>query len=75
MCGYENRFHLRSQAWMLYLRIAAGSLVSIYWKKEFLGCGFYDPHSPLRVRLVWWPGDGLTPGSMVSIDRNARRNL
>lgn len=31
-------------------RIAAGSLVEVYWKKDLLACGFFDPHSPLRVR-------------------------
>jgi len=41
--------------------IAAGSLVEVYWKKDLLACGFYDPHSPLRVRLLWWPGDRFKP--------------
>ncbi|CAK9001331.1 unnamed protein product [Durusdinium trenchii] len=41
--------------------IPAGSLVDVFWKKELLASGFYDPHSPLRVRLLWWPGDQLRP--------------
>eukprot|EP00913_Durusdinium_trenchii_P027738 g26011.t1 len=48
-------------SWALQIRIPAGSLVDVFWKKELLASGFYDPHSPLRVRLLWWPGDQLRP--------------
>ena len=45
-------------------RIAAGSLVEVYWKKDLLACGFYDPHSPLRVHQLL----GCSGRDRVSLD-------
>lgn len=33
---------------------APGGVVAVAWKKETLAYGFYDPDSPLRVRLLSW---------------------
>ncbi|CAE8623579.1 unnamed protein product [Polarella glacialis] len=38
--------------------VPAGGVVGVAWKKETLAFGFYDPTSPLRVRLLSWPKDG-----------------
>ncbi|CAJ1405217.1 unnamed protein product [Effrenium voratum] len=53
-------------------QIAAGSLVSVHWKQQLLAWGFYDPYSPLKVRLLWWPGDPETPDNGAWAVRLAR---
>lgn len=34
--------------------VGPGGIVGVTWKKETLALGFYDPASPLRVRLLTW---------------------
>mmetsp|Transcript_45631 Transcript_45631/g.146440 ORF Transcript_45631/g.146440 Transcript_45631/m.146440 type:complete len:523 (-) Transcript_45631:120-1688(-) len=33
---------------------ASGAMVGVVFKKDFIAVGFYDPASPLRVRLLTW---------------------
>lgn len=35
--------------------ISSGTVVAVVWKKDILAFGFFDPESPLRVRLLSWP--------------------